>query len=1157
MDERTETLETQPGAPGRFFRRIDWSAFWTACLASFAVYVWTLAPTVTLEDSGELAVAGDYMGVPHPPGYPIWSMLSWVFARVFSFVTFRGQPNPAWSIALQSAVFGALAAGVTALLVCRSGADILRRSKDVASHVDTATDNMICWVAGVASSLVFAFSPVMWSQAVIVEVYALNAFFLMLIFLLVYMWLEKPSARLLYVTAFIFGLGLTNYQVLLLAALALAVAILVRDVDLFRDFLITGAPFVIVLGLIKAGVLPGIEHPLHISCFLYLALNFTVLGLAYFLLPRGRTVALSLLFLEMGVAFYGYMPIVSDLRNPPMNWGYPRTWQGFQHAISRGQYERIVPSNVYSMHFLYQAGFYLTDLRRQFYLPVALLGFLPLTTWRLRLRKTHATFNALLAAMALCILASAVAIGERLLGFSPDGKPLELDKLLVGVVILMIGVGAAGILVTQAREQVRKLTGRTAAALSQRATVAVVLLGGGLLFLYHIKRCVDLILQVTAPLRQSAGGVPSEQLGGLVLQTGGLILLALLPALVVAGIAWLLYGRSAPVRLEMTIDDESQKWVTATLVAFLTLSVGLIALANFKLDIQDTFIQRVKLISSHGLFAIWMGYGIMYGLAMLDTLLHGNRTVKWLSMGVALLLPLAPFGKNWIDAQLIKEYGGAEQNGHDFGWQFGNYQLRGAEAIREELSPDEEPLPDPYYPPEMTRNAIFFGGTDPGRFVPTYMIYSARVREDVYLITQNALADNTYMSVMRDLYGDQIWIPAQPDSARAFQRYVEDIKSGRAPKNADVQIENGRVQVSGALGVMEINGILCEMIFERNKSRHDFYVEESYVIRWMYPYLTPHGLIMKINAEHTPLDPALVRRDQDFWDWYTRRLTDNEAFMRDVVARKSFSKLRSALAGLYANRGLLDDAEQAFKQARLLYLLSPDANFRLVQETFLRQDRFDEAMAIMEEFADEDPGNSKALSFIAEIERLRGIKRTIADLETRMTEGKLEINQAMQLLDLYLKTGQGGRFNWVAGDILKNPSVPPMYQFRLAQLFHQAGQLDKMTEALDLCTARLPPDTPPQVLLDIVRLYAATENPGRMHPPLNLYLGRQPQDWKAWLDMATLELSLRQTNAAGRALEQAIRFGGSEALAIIRQNPHLAQIQNTAASRRRNLFQIP
>ena len=55
-------------ATGAFFRRSDWWSFWTVLLASFAVYFYTLAPTLTLEDSGELAVASDYLGVPHPPG---------------------------------------------------------------------------------------------------------------------------------------------------------------------------------------------------------------------------------------------------------------------------------------------------------------------------------------------------------------------------------------------------------------------------------------------------------------------------------------------------------------------------------------------------------------------------------------------------------------------------------------------------------------------------------------------------------------------------------------------------------------------------------------------------------------------------------------------------------------------------------------------------------------------------------------------------------------------------------------------------------------------------------------------------------------------------------------------------------------------------------
>ncbi len=196
---------------GRFFRPIDWKAFWTAFLVSFGVFFYTMAPTVSLEDSGELAVAGDYLGVPHPPGYPIWTMISWLFTKIFWFVTFRGQPNPAWAVTLVSVVFGALACGITAMLICRSGSDLLAESRAETHTADGRTDNLIGWTGGVVGSLLLAFAPVMWSQTTIVEVYSLNAFFLALVFLLTYRWLRRPNDKVLFVAAFVFGLGLTNY----------------------------------------------------------------------------------------------------------------------------------------------------------------------------------------------------------------------------------------------------------------------------------------------------------------------------------------------------------------------------------------------------------------------------------------------------------------------------------------------------------------------------------------------------------------------------------------------------------------------------------------------------------------------------------------------------------------------------------------------------------------------------------------------------------------------------------------------------------------------------------------------------------------------------------------------------------------------------------
>ncbi|MFY8268121.1 MAG: protein O-mannosyl-transferase family, partial [Terrimicrobiaceae bacterium] len=44
-----------------------------------AVYLWTAAPNVTLLDSGEFVVAAQHFGVPHPTGYPLWTLLAWVF----------------------------------------------------------------------------------------------------------------------------------------------------------------------------------------------------------------------------------------------------------------------------------------------------------------------------------------------------------------------------------------------------------------------------------------------------------------------------------------------------------------------------------------------------------------------------------------------------------------------------------------------------------------------------------------------------------------------------------------------------------------------------------------------------------------------------------------------------------------------------------------------------------------------------------------------------------------------------------------------------------------------------------------------------------------------------------------------------------------------
>jgi tetratricopeptide (TPR) repeat protein len=571
-------------------------------------------------------------------------------------------------------------------------------------------------------------------------------------------------------------------------------------------------------------------------------------------------------------------------------------------------------------------------------------------------------------------------------------------------------------------------------------------------------------------------------------------------------------------------------------------------LQNPKTDIQNLFIGRVQYIQSHAIFVLWLGYGILFLMAFFETLVKNNLIFKILGVTAVLLLPAALIYKNYNNEGQLKVVGGAEQNGHDFGWQFGNWQLRGVDGIKDDMRywyPDEAEFEEQWaaypckdYPPPMGTNAIFFGGTDPGRFVPTYMIYSAKVRPDVYLITQNALADNTYMNVMRDLYGDQIWIPSPIDSNIAFQKYVDGVRSGKIKAGADVTTEGGKVQVQGVAGVMQINGFLSEMIFDHNQYRTEtktdektrptgaavvyddpgvdpetgkpprrtFYVEESYVLPWMYPYLTPHGLIMKINNERTPLTDEMIANDTAFWNWYCDRLLSDERFIRDIVARKSFCKLRSAIAGLYENRNRPKEAEAAFRQAVALYDLSPEANFRLANH-MMRGGRFDEAIELFDVFLEKDPNNAQARQFQEQVKRQQAASGQRQLLEQKLRNGQIEFNETMQLMALYIQMRQIRQADALASHLIKDEKTPPQALMQIAQLMAQAQRLRVVEEAL------------------------------------TRYTVLKPKDPQGWINLAALKMVMNKRAEVFEMLRQAVDCGGEPARNIIRSDKRFDPIR--------------
>ena len=310
-------------------------------------------------------------------------------------------------------------------------------------------------------------------------------------------------------------------------------------------------------------------------------------------------------------------------------------------------------------------------------------------------------------------------------------------------------------------------------------------------------------------------------------------------------------------------------------------------------------------------------------------------------------------------------------------------------------------------------NSVYFGGTDPGRFVITALSESYRQGKPFFTITQNALADGRYLDYLRWMYGPKIYIPTATDSQSAFSNYMSDaqqrLRSGQLKPGEDVKIVNGRVQVSGQIAVMAINGLLVKTIFERNPG-HEFYVEESFPLDWMYPYLSPHGLILKLNPEPLPeLDESVCRKDHEYWwryaaqfigDWLTDETPVNQvcdfsdrvflrkdftgfngnlAFVSNAEAQKSFSKLRSSIGGLYAWRRdhagsedakgrMASEADYAFRQALALCPYSPEAVFRYVN-LLLATGRTHDALLVAQTCQRLDPNNPQVIDLVEQLKK--------------------------------------------------------------------------------------------------------------------------------------------------------------------------------------------
>jgi hypothetical protein len=218
-------------------------------LAVLALYVVTLAPTTAMWDASEYITAAYTLGIPHPPGNPLFVLLG----RVASLLPFGGV---AYRVNLLAAVCSALSAGIWFLVAER----VLAQWIDV---------RWVRRVGAVLAAVLSATAFTVWNQSVVNEkVYTVSLAFFAVVSWLTVLWCDDPDGRradrMLVLIAYLIGLGYTNHPAGFLVAPAVATAVVVRRPrTVLRWRLLAASVLALLLGLTPFAFEPirAAHHP--------------------------------------------------------------------------------------------------------------------------------------------------------------------------------------------------------------------------------------------------------------------------------------------------------------------------------------------------------------------------------------------------------------------------------------------------------------------------------------------------------------------------------------------------------------------------------------------------------------------------------------------------------------------------------------------------------------------------------------------------------------------------------------------------------------------------------------------------------------------------------------------------------------------------------
>jgi Protein of unknown function (DUF2723) len=297
-------------------------------------YVLTLAPTVTFWDAGEFIAAAKTLGIPHPPGTPLFVMIAHVWALLLPIGEFAFRTN------LLSAVLSAAAAGCFFLVVHES-------IRALTTGLDPQTSRLLRLGGAAAAAVLGAFTFTNWQNSNETEVYAVATFTIAAMSWLIQLWRRyretDRAPRLLLLIVYLAGISIGNH----LLALLVGPAIVMFMVTTLRSAPATDplrrraewAQVAVVAGvwalLIGTGLGSSGLIALGGVCFVAATVYAFVSGAGTFAL-------LSLFIASIGITPYLFMYLRSA-QNPPINEAAPGTFDALLAVIRRAQYPPRTP----------------------------------------------------------------------------------------------------------------------------------------------------------------------------------------------------------------------------------------------------------------------------------------------------------------------------------------------------------------------------------------------------------------------------------------------------------------------------------------------------------------------------------------------------------------------------------------------------------------------------------------------------------------------------------------------------------------------------------------------------------------------------------------------------------------------------------------------